>query len=343
TQSANIGVVMECGDGGNGSVYYSTPDAYLNAYELTASCQADYIELDFWPNFAGDYKDAVNNIQYRDRMRNLLSYGMGFNSAKKDRAKRLSGDFSVVSSRRHIRIFNPEWQPWSWCLDTNAFTPEKGLSCEGYIFEGLSQEGVEFDTAKNVIWAADMPVKKNFDGFLDKIRKGKIKNGFLMAQACRKVIDHKMHVFDFGEKYPEMEIRDTEKSPQGIIEVFGKEVGEGSFGKVWDSFGETVATCGGVPVVKRQKMGSSYLYIVLVSEYNGDLWKALLENIDIHNSWFSDNGAVARIYLGDKMKIVGVQSPIVRDPGVFNKEKSKSDYQYLKYRCDDNYSVKVKF
>ena len=342
TKETNVGVVMECGGGGNGNIYYSTPNAFLNAYELTASCDADYIEGDFWPNFNGSAEDALKNHAFVNRMRNLLSYGMGFDFAKSDKAKRIPEDLAVISSRRHIRIFNADWQPWSWCLNTNGFTLEVWLCENGYSFSGISQEGVPYLHSKTVLWAADKIVKRNFDSFLSQIKKGDIPNGILMAPACTKVITEKMEVRDFDSVYKSLGLKLQSSESINNSKSDGKGLGATSFEEIWDSKGEIVRSHGGVPVIKKIKYGAGNLYIILTKDTDKVGYTDFLNSLNIEPNWYSEDGAVARIYTNDKMLIVGVQDSVVRDPNIFGKESVKDTFQYIPYKSEKDSSVFVK-
>jgi len=352
SNAANIGAVLEVGGGGNADPYYDNLMAYTIAYDLTSAIKADYLEADFWPNLSGSFNDMTNNYNFKERMKTILAYGLGFKNAKEDKLNRIPSDFITITSRRHIRVWSGDWNPWTWNLDYDRLTPEKQLYENGYSFEGISQEGTRLvNKEKLVIWAANRPVKKNIEDIFSKVKSGNIENLWVVAESMDEIIDENMKILPFSNVYPEFNLSKAEKSITGDLIAGNKNLGNVSMsGLLWSyDKGDTVLSINGIPIVKSLKMGNGNVYILLFSpnkkenlEMANLAYDYLLSKCNIDKNWYSEDKSVARIYYNNKMKVVGVQSKDARDTIYWQVNTSKPQGK-LPYESTNNSSVKVKF
>lgn len=349
SDACSPGIVLECGDGGNGGSYYDLPIAYAAAYELEAATGVTHLETDFIVSGRASVSDCANVKVYKDRYQTITSYARGFIDAQEDGVKRINPDFISVTSRKVNRPWGDEWHVWEWLLDWKG-SPDSLLSQNGYIFEGIGEDGV-FDIQPGqeiVVYSPDRPTQYHFDYVIDSVKNGDFKKIITNGASIERIIDYKYNQKNMSEVYPEYAFEAEEKSLSGnVVDENGNVLAEGidieSTTVYKNSDYETVLSVGDVPVLVKKNVGEGEVLVYCLDPNENNnyyvsqaVYDYVLGNAGIKKHFetveatgefkdgYEDRGTVAsmghfaenasvRLYENGDLKVVGIQNPLSRN------------------------------
>lgn len=344
------GIVLECGGGGNAGSYYDNSIAYAVAYELKAATEASHLETDFMVQGSTSVSNNSNNKYFKDRYQAVMSYARGFIDAQEDDVKRVGSDFVSVTSRKVNRPWGDEWHVWEWLLDWKG-SPDPLLSQNGYIFDGIGEDGV-FDIEKGqeiIVYSPDRPTQYHFDYIIDCVRNGDFKKILTNGASIERIIDNKYNQKDMKDVYPEyaFEMKENVSLSGNVTDKDGNVLAENieieSTNLYENKDYETIISVGETPVLVKKSVGSGDVYVYCLDpneNVNYYVSKAcydyMLENAGIKKQFetieasgelldeYTDWGTVAsmghfaegasvRLYENGDLKVVGIQNPLSRN------------------------------
>ncbi|MBN1554244.1 MAG: hypothetical protein JXA11_05830, partial [Phycisphaerae bacterium] len=319
------GVVMESGVGGNLDPYYEPELAYAVAYELTLATEADMFEGDFWPGNDVPWADVLRQPDLCRRIQVLLAFGLAFQHARADAARREDPQFLSVTARRIFRPWGEEWIPWDWRLD-NPLSPEELLAWCGFVFEGVGEEALQTcPPPKVLLYTPAPPTEQGWRRVTELLAGGQTARVVTVAQAMEYIVTRRFDLKPFSDVFPEVQLRRRDKAAvRGrLIGPDGAALDERVYSPagdlwVWEG-GEAELLVGNQPIVARKTVGKGVLYLLLfdpTSPKNQPLGRAVYEHLlakdDIHPLCRAEKGVMVRLYQKDDVKIVGVQHPEAR-------------------------------
>ncbi|MEG2669083.1 MAG: hypothetical protein RR957_01325, partial [Oscillospiraceae bacterium] len=369
------GIVMEAGGGGNAGSYYDPEISYATAYELTAATGITHMEGDFWVSAPNSIAKNSQNSDFVERYQAILNYGIGYTDGMEDNVKPLDPDFISVTSRKVNRPWGQDWHPWTWHLNWNA-SPEWVLAKKGYIFNGISEDGI-FDMIKEpqkvVSYSPDRPMKYHFDGMMEKSSQGLIENMIIPAISLRQIVTNDYALKDIGEVYPEFSAKHEKTKLSGILNDSEKTiVNTDTEVYTMENEGFTpVLSVGKTPVVVEKNNGKGKIYMVLFDpnaqenyELTAAVYNELLGKQGVKAHWetleatgeaigddklrdndplvgkgIMESEASVRLYQNDDLTVVGVQNPYAR---YHKKNEKRSTKLASPYEIKGNTKVKAR-
>ena len=258
----SVGVVLEGGGGGNAEGYYEDEVAYIYAYEALSAFDSDHMEIDFYPNPSMTLAEMAQNPTFIERINCILNYARGYADSKKDDIHSLPRDFISITSRRISRPWGKEWNPLAYSI-SNDGAPEMYFAKNGYLFEGIAEEGVteyisDDNPQKIVSYSPDRPVQHHFETILDMVRRGTIENIVIPAWSVREIVTDKYEIKDIAGLYPEFESESeamTIDAGSGEFETLIYSMKSGGY--------ETEVTLGDIPLMLSMPYGKGKIYMVL--------------------------------------------------------------------------------
>ena len=351
SDNVSPGIVLEAGGGGNAGGYYDEPIAYAAAYELKAATDVTHIETDFMVQNSSPIASNAQDSFLKGRYQAIMSYARGFIDAQEDGVRRYDPDFVSVTSRKVNRPWGEVWHVWEWLLDWKA-NPDRLLAQNGYIFEGIGEDGV-FDIEPGqeiVLYSPDRPNKYHFDHVIDSVQNGDFKKILTNGAAIEEIVDEKYNMQAMADVYPEYAFEKTEEAEiSGNVtdnegNVIAENISIESTTLYQNDEYEAVLSVGDIPVLVKKDEGAGEVYVYCLDPneaVNYYLSKAVydyvLENsgvekqfetieatgeyADGYEDWgaletrgkvFTQNASV-RLYENGDLKVVGVQNPLSRN------------------------------
>ncbi|MBN1557944.1 MAG: hypothetical protein JW951_07340, partial [Lentisphaerae bacterium] len=326
-----VGLVLEGGHGGNDWPYYADELAYAIAYESSLAVAADHLEADFWPSQDLPLAELRQSEFLRLRMRQILSFGLGFRHAYEDGARRVPPDVLSVTSRAIFRPWGTEWKLWSYMLQHLDTTPDPALAQSGFSFACLGEDGLGRLDGEHaaLLYTADPPTEQGFDRLLERVRAGQIRNAILSAPALSNVVTRAMRLRPLAELYPAFAFASASNAVwrAPLTDLAGGTAAAGAdaveiHGPLFSSLGnaDTLLACGDRPIAVARPEGRGRLIVLLFDpslDANAAAAQAvygrLLEQLGIAPRWRAGPGAVARLYQQGDLLIAGVQNEAARD------------------------------
>ena len=366
SEQNSLGIVFECGHGGNAGAYYDNPIAWAIVYESTAGSGMDHVEVDFLVQNRTTLANNGTDKFFRDRYQNGISFALGYNHAREDGVKPYQPQFTAVSSRRVNSPWGDEFAVWEWGSAYRG-CPEWMLSKEGYIFDGIAEDGIMrlAPEQKLVVYAPDGPNKYHFDYVMERLESGDYQNLMVNAVNFWRIVDEKWNKKTMQELYPQYafnELADITLSGN-ITDLKGNIIAENIHAestKLWTSEEyEPVLMMGDYPVLVKKQVGNGTMYACCldpnqVKNYDivATVYTYVFDQLGIEKNWetietygelcegYEDLGVVnaqggfeknasVRLYENGDLKVVGVQTPHAR---YFCKKEDMLSQQTVPYQ-----------
>lgn len=342
-----IGICMETGRGGNAKPYYHMALSYGMAYEITAALGAEFLEADFWPGNRLTVADSAKNVDNRQRMRQVLVYGLGFKHAYQDKLRRAEPQFITVTQRRNFRPWGLVWNPWSvWISHKGSF--EETLRAMGYTFSGWADDGLNRlpDEHNYLFYCPELASLYGLENISNWLKAKAGRTAVLSAASLAMYVDktgvirsNEGEVFGLKVQFGQESIAGTLTDENGAVfqenrhhlpkyyELAGREL-------------EHLYFLGEIPVVSQLKVGDSRLVILHFDPEEVELFDVLVGRLlredGIYPELEYEGEFVARVYESEK----GYYALGITYTPTTN--YSKSEYEVLPYK-DPNVSGVVRF